>query len=209
MAHLSRGLMTALVTLSTAAGLICALVLELAAHAAGPGARDDQVALGGDPPPGPPPLLPPGLTATPAPTPAPTPASTPAPAPPPRPKPKPVKAKGAPCWTTAKACVKLSSNQAWLIRDGKAVYGPVQVTHGRTGWLTPPGTFSVSFKNADHKSSLFDDAPMPNSVFFNGGIAFHQGSLSQLSHGCVHLSWDASKRFFGALSVGDVVQVVR
>ena len=61
------------------------------------------------------------------------------------------------------------------------------ITHGRKGFRTPPGTFQVSFKNADHVSSIYD-AQMPYSVFFNGGIAFHQGSLRQLSHGCIHLS---------------------
>ena len=66
----------------------------------------------------------------------------------------------------------------------------------------------MSFKNADHRSTLFNDAPMPNSVFFNGGIAFHQGSLTALSHGCLHLSGPASKKFLGALAVGETVQVV-
>ena len=51
----------------------------------------------------------------------------------------------------------------------------------------PPGTFRVSFKNEDHISSVYNQ-PMPFSVFFNGDIAFHQGSVRQKSHGCVHLS---------------------
>ena len=50
---------------------------------------------------------------------------------------------------------------------------------------------------------------MPYSVFFNGGIAFHQGSLKVQSHGCIHLSTAAAQRFFGSLNRGDVVQVVR
>jgi lipoprotein-anchoring transpeptidase ErfK/SrfK len=50
---------------------------------------------------------------------------------------------------------------------------------------------------------------MPYSVFFNGNIAFHQGSLKQLSHGCIHLSGKAAKTFFKALSRGEVVQVAR
>ncbi|MBC8092897.1 MAG: L,D-transpeptidase, partial [Pseudonocardia sp.] len=52
------------------------------------------------------------------------------------------------------------------------------------------------------------NAPMPYSVFFNGGIAFHQGSLSELSHGCIHLSRSAASEFFRSLNRGDVVQVV-
>jgi lipoprotein-anchoring transpeptidase ErfK/SrfK len=125
------------------------------------------------------------------------------------PKPKPEQSNEAPCTTAAKACIKLSTNQTWLMQDGKVTYGPVKITHGRKGYLTPPGTFRVQFKNKNHKSSIFNDAPMPYSVFFNGGIAFHQGSLSQLSHGCIHLSPAAAQKYFGALAVGDVVEVVR
>jgi lipoprotein-anchoring transpeptidase ErfK/SrfK len=125
------------------------------------------------------------------------------------PKPKPEPSKEAPCSTAAKACIKLSTNQSWLMQDGKVTYGPVKITHGRKGYLTPPGTFRVQFKNKNHKSSIFDNAPMPYSVFFNGGIAFHQGSLSQPSHGCIHLSMAAAQKYFGSLGVGDVVEVVR
>ena len=41
-------------------------------------------------------------------------------------------------------------------------------------------------------SSIYD-APMPYSVFFNGGIAFHQGSVRVTSHGCVHLTATAAR----------------
>src|ERR1700754_3663101 len=121
---------------------------------------------------------------------------------------------GTPCSTSADACVDLHTNSAWLIHDGKVVYGPVPVAHGAKGYETPAGTFQVSFKDKDHVSSQFDatdgqGAPMPNSVFFNGGVAFHEGSVRQLSHGCVHLSRTASQTFFKDLQPGDVVQVAK
>ncbi len=115
---------------------------------------------------------------------------------------------GVPCGAGVDACIDLSANKTWLIMDGAVTYGPAQITHGRPGHLTPPGTFKVGWKDIDHKSSEFDDAPMPFSVFFNGGIAFHQGSLSDLSHGCIHLSRAAAETYYNALSVGDTVQVV-
>lgn len=115
---------------------------------------------------------------------------------------------GTPCRSTARACIELSDDQAWLIRDGEVSYGPVPITHGRKGFRTPPGTFEVSFRNRDHVSSIYD-SPMPYSVFFNGGIAFHQGSLQERSHGCIHLSRSAAREFFDSLRPGDVVQVVR
>jgi hypothetical protein len=117
-------------------------------------------------------------------------------------------AAGVPCRAGVRACVRLSTNQAWLMRDGRVVTGPVRVSHGRAGFRTPPGTFRVSFRNQDHFSSVYDQ-PMPYSVFFNGGIAFHQGSVRVTSHGCVHLSAATARTFFQELRPGDVVQVVR
>lgn len=120
------------------------------------------------------------------------------------PKPPP----GVPCTGAADACVDLSANKTWLLSDGEITYGPAPITSGRSGFETPPGTFKVGWKNKDHVSSIYD-APMPYSVFFNGGIAFHQGSLSEKSHGCIHLSKGAASTYFSELSVGDTVEVVR
>ena len=116
-------------------------------------------------------------------------------------------AKKVPCSKAVRACVRLSTNQAWLLRGGKVVAGPVPVSHGRKGFATPPGSFRVSFKNQDHVSSIYDQE-MPYSVFFNGDIAFHQGSVRVKSHGCVHLTASAARQFFAALQTGDRVQVV-
>jgi hypothetical protein len=112
-----------------------------------------------------------------------------------------------PCPAAASACVDLSGEQAWLQSAGKITYGPVPITSGREGHRTGTGMFSVFWRDKDHLSSIFNDAPMPNSVFFDNGIAFHEGSLSDQSHGCIHLSWDASETFFDTLSVGDNVYV--
>jgi hypothetical protein len=117
-------------------------------------------------------------------------------------------APSAPCGVAVRACVRLSTNQAWLLDGGKVVSGPVRVSHGRPGFRTPPGTFRVSYKQKDHVSTIYD-AEMPYSVFFNGGIAFHQGSVRVTSHGCIHLPAAAARTFFGTLRPGDVVQVVR
>ncbi|GAA3558945.1 hypothetical protein GCM10022222_48160 [Amycolatopsis ultiminotia] len=102
----------------------------------------------------------------------------------------------------------LSAHRAWLVRDGKVLYGPVSMLPGRKGHATPTGTFHVTSKEKLHRSREFDNAPMPNSVFFYPGDAFHTGSLKTYSHGCVHLSATSSLRFFTTLHVGDVVQVV-
>ncbi|MDQ4103656.1 MAG: L,D-transpeptidase [Actinomycetota bacterium] len=114
-----------------------------------------------------------------------------------------------PCVAAARACVDLSSQQAWLTHDGNVTYGPVRVASGRASAPTDVGTFQVFLKDRDHRSSLFDDAPMPYSVFYNGDEAFHQGSLGSRSHGCVRLARSAAQTFYNTLQVGDTVQVVR
>lgn len=113
-----------------------------------------------------------------------------------------------PCGTSAEACIDLSANQAWLMDAGAVSYGPVPITSGKPGYETPPGLFTVTFKDRDHRSREYNNAPMPYSVFFNGGIAFHEGSLSQESHGCIHLSHDAAVAFFNDLQPRDIVEVV-
>lgn len=116
---------------------------------------------------------------------------------------------GIPCSPAARACIDLTHNRAWLLRGGVVEYGPVPITSGRRGYATPSGTFHVLYRQRLHLSREFDNAPMPYSVFFIPGIAFHQGSLAVPSHGCIHLARTAAQRFFAELHVGDVVQAVR
>ena len=115
----------------------------------------------------------------------------------------------APCGSAAAACIKLSTRQAWLMKDGQVTYGPTPITSGKPGYQTPTGTFTVLWKDRNHRSEAYHNAPMPYSVFFtHSGIAFHEGSLRAPSHGCVHLGHGAAVTFFNKLSVGQVVQVV-
>jgi hypothetical protein len=115
---------------------------------------------------------------------------------------------GTPCTATAKACVDLAQNKAWLIQDGNVVRGPVTITHGAKGEDTPVGTFDVQWKDNNHHSAEYGNAPMLYSVFFApGGIAFHEGSMEKESAGCVHLSHDDAVAWYDTLQVGDEVQI--
>ncbi|HEV8560099.1 MAG TPA: L,D-transpeptidase [Actinophytocola sp.] len=152
-------------------------------------------------PPAPPPA--PATTTTTKTTPKPTTSK-----PKPKPAPPPAPAGGTPCTITDGACIDLSANRSWLLSGGKVTYGPVAITSGRPGFRTPPGLFHVQYKDIDHKSRAFNNAPMPYSVFFYNGMAFHSGSLTVQSHGCIHLSTAAAKTYFNTLKVGDAVQVV-
>lgn len=113
-----------------------------------------------------------------------------------------------PCSRAARACVDLATQEAWLAHNGKVTYGPVKVRTGRPSFPTAAGTFRVTFKDRNHVSSVYH-SPMPYSVFFNGGDAFHEGSLAVSSHGCVHLTRAAAVKFYDSLAVGNEVQVVR
>lgn len=113
---------------------------------------------------------------------------------------------GAPCTSSADACVDLTSHTAWLLENGQ-IMRTVPFLDGDPRNPTPPGTFRVEWKAQNYHSREYD-APMPFSVFFApGGIAFHEGSLNNPSAGCVHLQRPDAIAFFDALQVGDQVQV--
>src|SRR5947209_12310293 len=66
-----------------------------------------------------------------------------------------------PCSPAARACVDLSTQQAWLAHNGVVDYGPVPVRTGKASAPTDPGTFRVSWKDLHHRSKEFSNAPMP------------------------------------------------
>ena len=117
-----------------------------------------------------------------------------------------LRAKGVPCDVHAVACVSLSKQEAWLLRDGRVVYGPVRVATGRAGLPTPTGNFHVWYKVVDGWSTTYD-APMPYSVFFYQGDAFHEDPVTVRSHGCVHLSLRNAEYFYHFLGYGALVEV--
>lgn len=124
------------------------------------------------------------------------------------PVPAPATTAGTPCSTAAKACLDLAHRRAWLTDGaGHVVGGPFAARGGTSSAPTPVGTFAVEKKVKHYWSTEFD-APMPNAVFFQPGIAFHEDSTLIPSNGCVHLPWSASQRFFDTLKPGDRVQVV-
>jgi len=114
------------------------------------------------------------------------------------------------CPAAAMACVDLAAHLTWLQAGGRVTFGPVQMEPGEPGSAhqTPRGTFHVAWKAGPaYVSDIYGDA-MPWATFFAvGGIAFHGGSLTQWSHGCVHLT-PASARYYNVhLPVGAEVFV--
>ncbi|GJF01581.1 L,D-transpeptidase [Pseudonocardia sp. D17] len=123
---------------------------------------------------------------------------------------------GTPCSISARSCVDLETQQAWLIREGKVTRGPIRVASGGNGRETPIGhSLRVYRKDKDHKSQEFrlpngDPAPMPWAVFFeDGGIAFHAGDPARSSAGCIRLEPSDAEAWYDDLEIGDQVQVVK
>ena len=87
--------------------------------------------------------------------------------------------------------------------DGWIMRAPVST--GTTGRETPAGVFAVVEKDKDHRSTLYDDAEMPNMqrITWNG-IALHGGPLPgyAASHGCVRMPFGFAEKLFDKTRIG-------
>jgi lipoprotein-anchoring transpeptidase ErfK/SrfK len=98
-------------------------------------------------------------------------------------------------WAHATVTVSLSHQQltfAAVTPDAHRLNYTWPVSTGRKGFETPTGKYRPVWADAEHKSSIYEDAPMPFAVFFTGGYAIHGTTeLKHLgqpaSHGCVRL----------------------
>jgi hypothetical protein len=81
---------------------------------------------------------------------------------------------------------------------------------GKPGHRTPAGVFTILQKDKHHKSSTYNNAPMPNMNRLTwSGIALHAGNLPgyPASHGCVRLPMGFSDRLFGITRLGMTVVI--
>jgi hypothetical protein len=86
---------------------------------------------------------------------------------------------------------KASQQMAVSVDGGAPMVWPVST--GRDGYNTPTGSFRAIRLEEVYFSKKYDDAPMPNSIFFYGGYAIHgtyeERNLGRpASRGCVRLS---------------------
>jgi lipoprotein-anchoring transpeptidase ErfK/SrfK len=101
---------------------------------------------------------------------------------------------------TLVARINLTTQRMEVSSNGK-VQQNWAISSGRSGYITPNGKFRVQWTARSWFSRKYDLAPMPHSVFFNGGIAVHGtnsvGMLGQpASHGCVRLSQGNAAQFY-------------
>ncbi len=113
-------------------------------------------------------------------------------------------AKPKPLPPTLFARINLTTQTMVVQANGKTVH-TWKVSTGAPGYATPPGNFKPGWMAKDWRSRQYDNAPMPYSVFFNGGIAVHgtmsPGSLGRAaSHGCVRLATSNAATFFKLVS---------
>ena len=105
--------------------------------------------------------------------------------------------------------VSLPEQRVHVYRNGIRIAVSTCST-GKRGHRTPTGVFTILQKDKDHRSSLYDDAPMPNMNRLTwDGIALHAGHLPgyPASHGCVRLPMEFSEKLFAITHVGTPVIV--
>ncbi|PZQ29486.1 MAG: L,D-transpeptidase [Stenotrophomonas acidaminiphila] len=105
--------------------------------------------------------------------------------------------------------VSLDEQRAYVYRNGIAI-GVSTISSGKAGKDTPTGVFTILQKNKDHRSNLYNNAPMPYMQRLTwDGIALHGGHLPgyPASHGCVRLPQAFAEKLFGITRFGDSVVV--
>src|SRR5690606_19782298 len=102
------------------------------------------------------------------------------------------------------ALVNIADQSFTFLREGSVV-DVWPCSTGFRGHSTPKGKFHPTFLSRDHRSSIYNNAPMPFSVFFRGNYAVpgttETARLGQkASHGCVRLHVGNAATFFLAVS---------
>ncbi len=105
--------------------------------------------------------------------------------------------------------VDLARQRATVYRNGVRI-GVSTISSGKKGNSTPTGVFTILQKNKDHRSSTYDNAPMPYMQRLTWrGVAMHAGNLPgyPASHGCVRLPLEFAKRLFTVTEMGGTVVI--
>jgi len=105
--------------------------------------------------------------------------------------------------------VSLTEQRGYVYRNGVLI-GATSVSTGRPGHLTPIGVFTVLQKQKEHRSTIYDGAPMPYMERLTwGGVALHAGGLPGYpeSHGCIHLPSEFARLLFAVSPNGMTVVI--
>ncbi len=105
--------------------------------------------------------------------------------------------------------VSLDEQSIYVYRNGVAI-GAGPISSGKPGYETPAGVYSILQKEREHRSNLYDDAPMPYMQRLTwDGIALHGGVVPghPASHGCVRLPPAFAEKLFAVTQRGGIVVV--
>lgn len=106
--------------------------------------------------------------------------------------------------------VSLSSQHAFVFKKGEA-WDSTPVSTGKPGNDTPEGIFPILQKKVLHRSTLYDDAPMPYMQRLTwDGVALHAGRVPgyPASHGCIRLPKAFAKKLYEVTNFSSTVVVV-
>ena len=105
-----------------------------------------------------------------------------------------------PSLAQAKVHITVDLDAQTIHVDAKSGVYDWKVSSGKTGYDTPAGQFNVLWMDKDHHSDEYEQAYMPNAIFFAPGFAIHGFSKSpwghKASHGCVRLPMEKSAMLF-------------
>ncbi len=107
--------------------------------------------------------------------------------------------------------VSLDEQYLYVYRNGVAI-GASPISSGRPGFETPTGVYTILQKEREHRSNLYDDAPMPFMQRLTwDGIAMHAGTLPgrPASHGCIRLPQAFAEKLFQVSQRGAVVVIAK
>jgi lipoprotein-anchoring transpeptidase ErfK/SrfK len=93
------------------------------------------------------------------------------------------------------------SSQTMTVYHHGEVIGRWKVSTARAGKVTPSGTWSAKSLSRYHRSSRYDNAPMPYSIFYSGHFAIHgTNQVKKLgrpaSSGCIRLHPSNAAKLF-------------
>ncbi|MFC3175261.1 L,D-transpeptidase family protein [Novosphingobium bradum] len=107
--------------------------------------------------------------------------------------------------------VDLEARVLSVFRGGYEI-AATAVLLGTSDKPTPTGLFPITQKDADHKSNIYDGAPMPYMMrLTNDGVSIHGTRVENgyASHGCVGVPTPFAKKLFGIARVGTPVYVTK
>lgn len=105
-----------------------------------------------------------------------------------------------PSLAAAKVIINVDLDKQTMHVQGKDRTFDLKISSGKPGYETPAGDFKVLWMDKEHHSDTYDDAYMPNAIFFAPGYAIHGFGKSpwghKASHGCIRIPMGKSAELF-------------